>query len=61
MTTCPHCNQSNAVITDRDLYGPYEKCMMCGWYGYTEPAPEIPIEFVKPVARRTHKRYSFGS
>ena len=59
MTSCPRCK--GAVISDRDLYGEHQYCLICGWYLDVEPAPEdLMAGIAVPVERRTHKRYVFA-
>ena len=58
MTSCPRCNGHN-VISDRDHYGAYQKCISCGWYEYSCTAPEVVPKTVAAQVRQTHKKYVF--
>ena len=58
MTSCPRCR--GLVISDRDHYGAYQKCISCGWWLDADVPSERVPETVAPQARQTHKRYVFA-
>jgi hypothetical protein len=59
MPSCPRCGTRNTLIPERDRYGPYASCWVCG-YVAEEPQASCPLEYVLEDGMSRRREPSIG-